>query len=249
MYDFLKLPHKCPAGGYCPAGTALQHINDTINNAPQSCIEGYYCPEGSQKPTQRTCPIHATSGLRSKSWTDCYCENGYFGIAVNNYKCIKCFINGICIHNTTKNNLVSYMRIPEGYWPNYPENITNILACQNSTNFKTPCLESKCQLICQNISSKIINTELTLINCFIKCTSNCKIGHEGRLCSKCVYGYFLKNTGYCVKCSFGKNETVYLILPMIVFLSIFAYFVIRKAKKYKNIKSIFIYNFKIIRQY
>lgn len=233
VYDFLKLPHKCPAGAYCPAGTARQYINDTINNAPQSCIEGYYCPDGSIKPTQKACPYHATSPHRSKSWIDCYCEDGYFGIAINDYYCIKCYPNGICNHKN-ESNLISHMKIPEGYWPNYPENITNILMCQNSTQFKTPCLESKCELQCKNFTFSL-NTTVPL-DCVVKCENNCIIGHEDRLCSKCKYGYFLKNTGHCSKCSFGKSDSFYLILPIVAFLSISILFILRKIKRNKNSK-------------
>ena len=45
---------KCPAGYYCPAGSAISELElDEI--AIKVCPKGNYCPEGAISPTK--CPL------------------------------------------------------------------------------------------------------------------------------------------------------------------------------------------------
>eukprot|EP00960_Hanusia_phi_P066276 766358-Hanusia_phi.AAC.1 len=76
----------CPQGFYCSGGS----------DPPLSCTTaGYYCPEMSTSPNATVCPAgyycdgvsripvqchpHRTSEYGSKSSSDCYCREGYYG--------------------------------------------------------------------------------------------------------------------------------------------------------------------------
>ncbi|KII66245.1 hypothetical protein RF11_02443 [Thelohanellus kitauei] len=129
IYDGILLPNLCPPGSYCPAGTETYLEDDLKHNNPKLCLEGYYCPAGSTKPTQRSCPNNSISQTGSKSLTDCYCKDGYYGDTLKTGFCTKCLENGICKQNVSKHNHENLMYVPAGFWPNTPENAQELISC------------------------------------------------------------------------------------------------------------------------
>ena len=220
-------PHLCPAGAYCPAGTALSETNDEAANAPQSCISGYYCPLGSVRPTQGRCPENATSRPGSKILKDCFCKPHFYGDAMT--RCIPCLQQGICIGGGGNSTNSSAMVVPPGYWPDSPENSRILIKCYTSITRFTPCKGSLCKLTCRNKTSPDEERQ-----CVASCTDPCVVGHGGRLCSKCEEGYYRKSPYHCAPCVMGLKQTICLVIAVSASILVLTFYFMRKHKASGN---------------
>ncbi|XP_057309325.1 uncharacterized protein LOC130647473 [Hydractinia symbiolongicarpus] len=221
-------PHLCPAGAYCPAGTAQGFANDESANAPQSCLSGYYCPMGSVKPTQEKCPENSTSRVGGKVLDDCYCKENFYGSPQQ--RCMPCLRNSVC-HGGSLNKTNSPLFVPQGYWPDTPNNFRVLLKCYTTMSRFTPCKGAVCRLKCENRTNA--DDE---ISCKSICSDPCEEGHAERLCSACKNGYYRKSPFHCAPCSMGLRQTICVVAALLTSLCILSVYFIRKhmANKQTN---------------
>ena len=200
-----------------------------------------------------TCPVVRFAHNNGTIYVDsryydrryCYCNENFFG---NGMYCKRCMPGGFCPGTKTSGNRslvkqltaeqvqpqVSNMFLKQGYFPLPVESdVKSIVRCPSSGDYFKICVpKDNCR--CYVNSTEEFNR--TVIHCNKSCL--CPVGHQGRLCSQCIEGYY-KDRIHCYECLKKEYLGVTMNLFIIVVLIIISVLLIVIATKWRRLGIIF----------